>query len=362
MLTTETIDRIIRFRADGLPVTSVYAGVPDIAPRVDSLMHQIRPPAEPRAARLSVRADMERIRTDVAHDRWDPGTVAVFACSGADFFETVRLPRRIRDRVVVDATPWIRPLLALLDEYHRTCVATVDGSTARLWELYQDELRELGHLRDNASSKASEDEVTSPNRANELFRRHYRRVAQRLDELFRDNRFDVVVLGGREHELPVFIDHLPRPLRERVIGTFPVDAGNATAGDIKENAAAIVERYERAEERKLLAEALEKSAMGGLATVGLDRCLWAGSIAAIETLLVQDGAVVPGFVCDRDGYLTLSEGDCVLCGRPLREVPDVLDELVERVIDDGGSIEHVGADTVLKEHLTAAFIRFPLPS
>jgi peptide chain release factor subunit 1 len=31
------------------------------------------------------------------------------------------------------------------------------------------------------------------------------------------------------------------------------------------------------------------------------------------------------------------------------------------VIDEGGSIKHVGADTVLKEHLVAASLRFPLP-
>jgi peptide chain release factor subunit 1 len=38
-----------------------------------------------------------------------------------------------------------------------------------------------------------------------------------------------------------------------------------------------------------------------------------------------------------------------------------VDELVEVVIDEGGSIEHVYADTVLKECVVAAALRFPLP-
>jgi hypothetical protein len=45
----------------------------------------------------------------------------------------------------------------------------------------------------------------------------------------------------------------------------------------------------------------------------------------------------------------------------LRRTPDVLDELVQAVVDDGGGVEHVAADTPLRDHLTAASLRFPLP-
>jgi peptide chain release factor subunit 1 len=45
----------------------------------------------------------------------------------------------------------------------------------------------------------------------------------------------------------------------------------------------------------------------------------------------------------------------------VRRAPDILDELVQGVMNESGSIEHVSADTVLKQHLTAASLRFPLP-
>jgi hypothetical protein len=59
--------------------------------------------------------------------------------------------------------------------------------------------------------------------------------------------------------------------------------------------------------------------------------------------------------------LALSGDTCPLCGRPVRRAPDILDELVQGVMNESGSIEHVSADTVLKQHLTAASLRFPLP-
>lgn len=49
------------------------------------------------------------------------GTVVLFSCSAAQMLEVVRLPRTIRDRVMVDATPWIDPMLAVLDQYSRCC-------------------------------------------------------------------------------------------------------------------------------------------------------------------------------------------------------------------------------------------------
>ena len=57
----------------------------------------------------------------------------------------------------------------------------------------------------------------------------------------------------------------------------------------------------------------------------------------------------------------MSGAVCPLCGEPSRKTVDVIDELMEAVIDEGGSIEHVLADTELKEHLVGASLRFLLP-
>ena len=76
---------------------------------------------------------------------------------------------------------------------------------------------------------------------------------------------------------------------------------------------------------------------------------------------MQDGAEQAGAICDADGYMTVEGGKCPTCGRALRRTPDVLDELVQSVIDEGGGVEHVSTDTVLREHITAATLRFPLP-
>jgi peptide subunit release factor 1 (eRF1) len=377
MITAETIERIVSFDGGDLPVLSAYVAVEvdpgNRAPRTHaaSLMHTIRPLTEDgtlgHAARVSLRADIERIEEASQHEGWKPGTTAIFACSGARFYEEVALPRTIRDRAVADATPFTRPMLAVLDEYHRACVVVIDRESARLWELYQGELRETGKLEDESVRKAAYagfhglEEHGARNRAAELAKRHFRHVATELGSLCGAAGSELLIVGGHREELSPFIEMLPSALRTRVAGSFTVDPHTATRTTIRDAAAAIVERFERDEERERVTKVLETAAAGGPAALGLERCLWAGSVAAVDLLLVQEDAVAPGVVCPEGHWLAPAGATCPVCGARTRDTPDVIDELVEAVIDAGGAIEHVEAETALREHTIAAALRFPLP-
>jgi peptide chain release factor subunit 1 len=87
MITVETINRIVGFRGNGLPVVSLYVGVPTDPPnrgvlvrsQVDSQLHEIRPMGEDcalgRDAMMSIRGDIDRITGVAAEERWLPGAV-----------------------------------------------------------------------------------------------------------------------------------------------------------------------------------------------------------------------------------------------------------------------------------------------
>jgi peptide chain release factor subunit 1 len=359
----------------------VYLEVPldtkdrtDVRGKAQSLLQQLQPLADGESldhdARMSVRRDIERISEAVTEERFPAGGVAVFSCSGADLYEEVTLPRPVHDRVMVDETPWVRPMLAVLDEYHRAGVVIVDRADAQLWELYQDELVEDARLKDRKLRTTSVSDAAGwrgwrepeiQRKGNELAKKHFRHVVDVLQDRADDHRYDVLIVGGHAEQIPEFLDHLPRDLRERVIGTFVVDPGTVDRGVVKSEAGKILEQYERDQERQWVAEVLERAAEHKPAAIGVRECLWASSMAAIQTLLVQDGAVVPGVACDNCGWLGLAGETCPVCAGHLRQTSDVLDELVQAVIDESGTVEHVVADTPLTEHVVIASLRFPLP-
>src|SRR2546421_9947431 len=118
MITTETINRIVGFTGNGLPVVSLYIRVPtDLSSRgamvrsqVDSRLHEIRPTAEDHAlghdAMMSIRGDIDRIGEAVEEQRWSPGAVGRFSCSGGGFLDKGQLPRAVRTRGSWADTPW----------------------------------------------------------------------------------------------------------------------------------------------------------------------------------------------------------------------------------------------------------------
>ncbi|HWW90173.1 MAG TPA: hypothetical protein VNY35_05260 [Solirubrobacteraceae bacterium] len=369
----ETIERIEHLRGNGLPIVSAYLPVqpgPEgskmLRSGADSLLHQIRPLANDRdtdhATRLSLREDIARIAGLVESGSFKAGTLAIFSCSGAGVFEVVGLPRAVRERIMVDEIAATRALLAVLDEYHRCCAVVVDREAAHTWELYLGEVLDTGELtgaRRGVGPAANE--RRDDHKPEELERRHFREVAAALEDLFRKHAFEVLVAGGHEDELPRFLQVLSRPLRDRVVGTFAVDDHGIRSGAGRERAQAILDRYELDQHRSAVAEVLETAAAGGTAAVGLEPCLWAASVRAVEALYTQEGASSPGVVCDESRWFGLTGDTCPVCGGKTRLVPDVIEELVEAVIDDGGSIHHVPADTGLGERLVAASLRFQLP-
>jgi peptide chain release factor subunit 1 len=175
------------------------------------------------------------------------------------------------------------------------------------------------------------------------------------------HRYDVLIVGGHAEEVSSFLDHLPRDLRERVVGTFAVDPNTVDRGVVKEQAGRILEQYERDQERQWVAEVLERAAEHKPAAIGLPETLWAASMSAVQDLLVQEDAVEPGLACDNCGWLGLTGDDCPVCGSVVRHTPDVIDELVEAVVNESGTVEHVRADTPLREHVVVASLRFPVP-
>ena len=374
MITAETVNRIVRFQADGLPVVSLYCRVdPGASPRevrsrVDSLLDQVRPVAKDHdldhQSRLSVRTDIERIKDAQGAERWPPGTVAIFSCSGRGLYEVIRLPRQVREQVMVDATPLVRPMLAVLGEHFRACVLVVDRTSAPVWEMYQDEMREVSTVRDplrKAGNTGASAEDRIQNRVDEQAKRHFRRVASMVDQLLRTDGYDVLVVGSHEHELADFLRLLPREVRGRVAGTFSADPTATPVAEIRDQADAVLRCYQREQDQRLVNDVLELAASGGLAAVGPQDCLWAGSVSAIDKLLVRDSATVPGVVCDESGWLAASGDICPVCGKPSRYAPDVLDELAAAVIETGGSARQIAADLMPEEYPAAAQLRFPPP-
>jgi peptide chain release factor subunit 1 len=312
--------------------------------------------------RESLRADLARVE-DLATRavEFQGRAVAAFTCSRDGFYEEVVLPRRMRDRAVVDATPFLRPLLAVLDEYHHYRVVVIERARTWWYESFADEFREaaVDEERD-LTNKRTGDEWHANNRAETLTRRHYRHSAETLEQVMRETDAEFVIVGGHRETVAEFLPFL-RHLESLIAGTFVIDTHTLTTARVRDQVRPVVEAFERDEEARLVRKVVELVAQGGFAALGLDWCLMATNEKAVDQLLVHGDARVPGRTCDQCGWLGLEGDECPVDGSPTRTTADVIDDMAEAVITAGGRVQHVDTDTELARHLVGALLRFPVP-
>jgi hypothetical protein len=88
---------------------------------------------------------------------------------------------------------------------------------------------------------------------------------------------------------------------------------------------------------RLAGEILAEPA-GGLTVFGLPACLAAASADPVETLVVPHDGLVAGYECGRCGALGLAADCCPDWGTAALPVPDLLEEMVVRTLEDGGQV------------------------
>jgi peptide chain release factor subunit 1 len=374
-----SIDRLRETPTGGFPVLSLYVNLepsPEslrtVPARIKDLLAQADEESAtwPRAQRISIRADIQSLLSDVGRFGSDLGrSVAVFRSDGAGIDEQLTLPGPVRDRAVIDTVAYLRPLEAMVEHYQRFCVAVVGRRFASIFRFLMGELETWEEMRDEEVRKANfggfsgYDEQRVRARSDEVVARHYRHVGSRLADLRRsDGGFDLLILGGSDAHIAGALEELPPDVSEVLAGSFTIDPGTMTPATVLAHATDVAKVWESENDQQLVAELFDTAASGGAAVLGLEGVCIAANRRAVDVLFVQVGHAVPGSTCTECGWVSCRmESDCSVCGSVLSRVPDLVDRLGESVRSAGGTVRHILSEGPLAEVEVGARLRYSIP-
>lgn len=378
MLDQASIDRL-RGTANGdYPVLSLYVNLdpgPESLRTVPARIKDLLAHAEgesatlSRSQRTSIRTDIDSLLSEIGRFGSDLGrSVAVFRSNGVGLDEHLTLPGPVRDRAIVDTSPYLRPLEAMLEHYQRFCVAVVGRRFASIFRFLMGELETWEEMRDEEVRKANYggfsgyDEQRVRARSDEVIAKHYRNVGSRLADLRRSHEgFDLLIVGGSDAHVAGTIGALPPDVASVLAGSFTIDPGTMTPATVLAQANAVAERWESQHEQKLVATLFDDAASGAAATLGLENVCAAVNRRAVAVLFVQVGHAIPGSACADCGWVSCRmEPDCPACGAPLSRVPDLVDRLGESVRAAGGTVQHILSEGPLVDVEVGARLRYPI--
>jgi peptide subunit release factor 1 (eRF1) len=304
-----------------------------------------------RPAVEAVQRDLERVQQFLRSPGNLPPTqgLAIFACEGIELFETVPLPVVHRSRLAVDASPLVRELASVEEEFGRLLTVVLDRASARFFEVTAYQTRELPGLRaDSTRGKrfhGDQDgsggwgEHTYNNRIRQEKQRHYEAIARELFAIDRRQPAQGIVLAGPGPEAHAVEPFLHTYLAERLIGTARLNPKGVSPSVVHATTLAVREAYERESERAQVQEMLEGVGTGW-AVNGITPALRALSRGQVRSLLVHADAGEPGFRCGNSGRLALTERECRAEGIPI-PVLDVIDDAIEEALRQGVDVNVV---------------------
>jgi len=363
MFTREDLTRINNAREDGKLFTSVYLNVnPVTNPRGEyfvAFKNLTRKEFDKlnAAEQKLVKEDLKRIETYIKNGKRDfKKALAIISSHAGDIWEVYHLSVPVKNIVVIDKTPYLKPLANILEQYHSYAVALVDREHARLFAIHLGEIYEYNELF-TPDVPRKHKKGGWYGRDENRFRRHIevhvyfhlRDVVKHLEEILKTGGVNHLILGGSEESMNLFEKMLPQPIAAKIAGRFTADmhAGN---DEILEKSMDIIKGMEKSTEEKLVDELVTRANKNGSAALGIDDVLSQLQSGNIHHLIYIEGFNASGFKCPSCGFLTIQDlKTCPYCTTDLEKIEHLIDYTVQKIIDQGDRVTVISENNKLRE-------------
>jgi peptide subunit release factor 1 (eRF1) len=295
---------------------------------------------------------------------WNAAGLAIFACTGAKFWEELALPRTPRNHFIFDRSLYVRPLTAMLDEYRRICALLLDRQEAHWYEVFMGEISLLDSLKSDVPSRVREggwqgyESKRIERHIDAHLHDHFKKASLKTFDLFKKNKFDWLFLGCKEEYRSDFEPLLHPYLKERLKGWLKTDSNNTEARILKQ--ALEMERKFKVEEEAALAQTLvSELEKGGRAVSGMKEVLRKLNTWEVQSLVLSRNFSAEGTACPKCHYLYVDEVRCPVCQVKTEKVQDIVHESVHAALDKKVHVRYVTPPSKLDRYgKVGAFLRF----
>ena len=281
--------------------------------------------------------------------------VAIFGSHKHDFLEYYSLPMQLDNVLVVDSSPYIRPLARIQDEWESFTLLLVSSNYAKIFSVSMGTIDDTKKLSADIMNKHKKGGMSQA-RFNRLRRGAIHTFLKEVTEALLEIADDRIIIAGPGNIKNQFIDQIPKDLNNKIIDVIDINI-NDEKKLLRESINLIKEREQRqsSEAVKTLKEEILKD---GLAVYGWEETLKAVKNGQVELLILEKNYRQPGWICEncqvvRDGV----KKTCPYCGNKTSEV-DVFEEILEFAERTDADIEFTGDKEIADLGHIGAILRF----
>lgn len=291
--------------------------------------------------------------------RFQANSLAIFATP--EGLRTYRLANKLNTMVQVADRFHLKPLLRAVTFPHSAFILALSENAVRLVEMHADlppTVVEVPDLPTDAASalkkstineRAMHRRIQGSEGQNVRLRQFVRQVDAALRPILA-GRETPLILAATGRLAPVFmqVNSYPNLLPESITDS----PDRATEAELAQRARPILDRH-YAEQLQAVHALHDKRTGERRTTSDLSDAARAATFGAVDTLLADIDSVVPGFVDEESGAITLVDGDDA-------QAYDIVDEIVGRAFGSGARVLGVRRQDIPGGKDLAAILRHPL--
>lgn len=277
--------------------------------------------------------------------------IAVFASNTHNFFRAYKLGLPVEDMLVVDTSPYIRPIARLIDEYETFGLVLLDTHRAKLYIVSSGKIEyKKKKAKDimNRHKKGGMSQARFQRLRKGAINHFLKDVSEDIDKLFSKDDVAKIVVAGPGSAKKMLKNFLSDDIKSKIVGTIDADFDEAENIIVSKSEETVLKDEKKTSEKNV-SRLKEEILRNGLAVYGLKETGDAVRNGQIELLLVGKGYKIRGWICEKCQAVDAgARNKCPYCGSRTSEV-DVIEELIEFAERADTKIEFVEDNPVLNE-------------
>jgi hypothetical protein len=292
--------------------------------------------------------------------------LALFADGANGISQRIELPFRLINRMVLEPSPYVRPVVHALSLLEPFIVARVSRDESSLYLVDEWGVAKTGELTgpwlktsDRETGELSIKDYFAAARQDSLVELHYKEVAATLAKWLEGSPVRRVVLCAQHDIASNFRRALPSAVAPKVDAEIPFDAA-ITVSQMLMSARNAANEARKREIEQMLDRINEGLGSKGRGATGFDQVRGGLDRAQIQTMIVDRNYRPPGWRCPDCDWVGLDPVDeCPLCGTKPVPIADAVGELVRVAILQNTQVE-VAEDIPALDQMggVAALLRF----
>jgi peptide chain release factor subunit 1 len=254
------------------------------------------------------------------------GDIVVFSSHKHGFLRYISLDVGVENLLVVDSSPYLRPLARIQDEWESFTLLLISSKYAKIFSVSLGKVEREKKLSADIMNKHKKGGMSQA-RFNRLRKGAVNSFFSEVIEVLQKTADEQIIIAGPGTAKTQFKDMLHKNLRDKIVEIVDI-----SIDDEKELLKKSIHLIHGREERKSLEAVLqlkEEILKDGLAVYGVKDTLKAVKNGQVELLLIEKDYQPRGWICEN--CQMVDEGkelNCPYCGKKTSEV-DVLEEILE---------------------------------